>query len=78
MEGSVRDAADNGAPLAHDRDGAMTPVQHEARYVFARHVGQLPREDVLQRDQPVATQRSHVHALATALAALAHHRAMTL
>ena len=52
VEGAVRDAAHYGTPLPDDGDGAVAAVQHQARDVLAGHVGQLPREDVLQRDQP--------------------------
>jgi hypothetical protein len=53
VEGAVADAAHDGAAAPHDGHGAVAAVKHQARNVLARHVGQLPREDVLQRHQPV-------------------------
>lgn len=53
MEGAVADAAHDSAAAADDGHRAVAAVKHEARNVLARHVGQLSREDVLQRHQPV-------------------------
>ena len=52
VEGPVGDAADHGAILAHNCDAAVAAVKDKPRNVLLRHVGQLPAEDVLQRDQP--------------------------
>ena len=52
MEGTVGDASNDRAVTTHNNNAAVPPVQHEARYVLLRHIGQLLAEDVFERDQP--------------------------
>lgn len=57
MEWAIRDPSDHRPAFPHNCHATMPSIKNEAGDVLLWHVGQLPAENVLQRQQPAKSMQ---------------------